>query len=230
MSTILTTSGKAAMLNALKSQPLFVAFGSGDPSWGSTVQNKAVTFVAGNAAIGVNYPGAVVVSNGSGVTYTLNSDYILNNVTGALTTISGGRIAPNATVYVTYTILPPPPAPNATSLIAEIGWKRILNYQFVVPDDFGPIQVTAGSFSAANVPTNYLYLQLILLQGELPTATIREYAIYANTQVAPGLPGGQALFSPAQIVDRGGLVTVTNTEPIVRNPMIREQFSFVLGL
>lgn len=124
----------------------------------------------------------------------------------------------------------PSPAINVTALMNEVGRRTITDWKFVVSDPTGSIEVDTGRFSLSpgNAPTNNLYVTCRFDFTDAPGAVIREIALFTNTDVAGGLPPGQAYFLPAQVTAQGMLIYVQNITPIFRSPAIQENFEAVI--
>lgn len=127
-------------------------------------------------------------------------------------------------------ISPPSENNEATSLMAEVGRRKITQWRFVVPDAAGAIEVPSGkfSFSPGNAPTNHLWVQANFDFSEASGTVIREVAVYSDTTVDAGLPPGQMYFTPDQIVAQGLMLYLDNITPIYRSPSIQENIEVVI--
>jgi hypothetical protein len=122
---------------------------------------------------------------------------------------------------------------GASALVAELGRRRIMNKQFVVPNDNGDITVDGQKYSIYNGITQYLYLEVIFDVTEAPTDVIRELAVFRGVETQEGLPDGQMYFLPDQIVAQGTVLAGDNfagDAKITRNNTTHEKFYFVLTL
>jgi hypothetical protein len=128
---------------------------------------------------------------------------------------------------------------TATTLVNEIGRRKITSWQFVVPDDEGEIIVNDPadptdkqkfSPSPENAPTNHLFLSFKFDFDDAPAATIREIGVFTDTITDPDLPPGQMYFEPADIVDPGILLAVEHTPFFNRQPAIRNTFELVITI
>jgi hypothetical protein len=127
-------------------------------------------------------------------------------------------------------LTPPAESSSATALIAELGRRVATQFFYVVPDEAGAISVASGRYSASpgNAPTRHLYVTVDFDYAEASSAVVREVAIFSDTVVQSGLPGGQAYFTPGQITDPGLMLYIENLVPIFRNPQTTENFSVVV--
>ena len=109
--------------------------------------------------------------------------------------------------------VPDPPDFEATSLIDEVGRKKVTQAFFVNEDDNGDIQMPGGRcYSQSVTPTRHLFLRFLFNYGEGVNTTIREVGIFINTKVKDGLPANQTFFTPDQIQDSGTLLLLENID------------------
>lgn len=121
-----------------------------------------------------------------------------------------------------------PEAVSKSALIAPVGYRKLTESSFVAADAAGGIVVPNGRFSVSATPTNNLYLRFTFDFEDSTAASIREIAVFIDTQVAAGLPVGQMYFSPAQITNPGTMLLAENIVKINRTPATRESFEFVV--
>ena len=130
---------------------------------------------------------------------------------------------------------------NATALVAEVGRRTVTQIGFVVADPDGDIVIPTGTTSGGDVqesryrlvtePTPNLYLRVAYQFGDAANLTIREMAIFSDTQTNPELPPGQRYFTPGELVAPGILVAAQILDtPIKRSPSVRQTEEFVLAL
>lgn len=230
--SILTNKGKRQLLESIRASELYLAWGIGSPSWSSS-QSIVVSFHPVDNTISVGYTpiGNVAVKSSNGaVTYTVGTDYSVNFNTGVVTRIAGGAIEGSATVQVTFRVEPPAENPNATALVGELGRRKVLDKQWVLPDEAGDVWTHDGRFSVSTTPTNYLMCKASFEPDEAPTATIREYGLFGGTEVVAGLPPGQRYFPVAQVTNNGFPYAVRHVPAVTRNLGTRETFYFVISL
>ncbi len=123
---------------------------------------------------------------------------------------------------------PPTESVSATALMAEIGRRKASQVQYVVPDEAGTIVLPTGSFTISATPTNHLLITTLFEYADAPSSVIREVGLFVGTTVDPGLPLGQAYFTPAQVVSPGRMLHIENLPPIFRSPALRENFEIVI--
>ena len=122
-----------------------------------------------------------------------------------------------------------PPEPIAqTALLNEVGRRLVNEVQFVAADPEGEIVVPTGRYTISATPTNHLFIRVRFDFEDVPTAIVREQALFVGTVTAAGLPVGQRFFLPAEVTDPGILLVLQNSVPIVRQPSTRETFEFVV--
>lgn len=128
-------------------------------------------------------------------------------------------------------VSPPSESPNASALISEIGRRTATSWAYVVPDVAGAVVVSTGSFSLSpgNAPTSHIWVKANFAFTDAPSAVIREVAVFSDTVLDSGLPGGQAYFTPDQLTDPGILLYLENITPIFRSPSIQENFEAVIS-
>lgn len=229
---ILTNAGKRKLLDSIRTSELFIAWGIGNPNW-STDRSIVASFhpVNNTVALGFSPVSNVVVRSSNGATtYTAGTDYSVNLNTGVVTRIAGGGIAGGATVQLSFRVEPPVENPNATGLIGELGRRRVLDKQWVLPDEAGDVWTHDGRFSISAQPTNHLMCRVSFEPDEAPAATIREYGLFGDTQVVAGLPLGQRYFTAAQVTNFGFPYVIRHMPDVVRNLGTRETIYIVISL
>lgn len=127
-------------------------------------------------------------------------------------------------------VTPPSESVDATGLMAEVGRREVTQWLFVVPDEAGAINIGSSKFSPSpsNAPTRYLYVETNFDFVEASGVVIREVAVFSDTQLIAGLPGGQKYFVPSDVDDPGIMVYLENITPIFRSPAIQENFRTVI--
>lgn len=122
------------------------------------------------------------------------------------------------------------PALQATALTNELGRVAITVSGYAVPDPVGEVQVPTGRYRLTNTPSNHLYLRCDFGFTDAVDQVIREAGLFMNSVIQQGLPAGQRYFTPDQVVAPGSLVALEHFPPIIRSPLQREQFEFVLTI
>lgn len=123
----------------------------------------------------------------------------------------------------------PPGEPiGATSLLSEVGRKKVTVKGFVVSDPAGPVVTPDGRWSISDVPTNNLYLSTQFDFQDAPSDIIREIGVFVGTVTDPALPPGQTYFLPSQVVSPGRLLHMEYRQPIYRSPTNTAQFETVI--
>lgn len=231
----LTNTGRKRLAALLHSETLFVAWGTGSVHWSTNKEITSVFNVLTNLlGVGYTYIADVVVrlASNESIVYEQGADYTFNAQTGVLTRQVSGGIPSGQSVVVAFHVNPPPASVGATSLLAEVGRRRVVNKMFVVPDNEGEIVAESGQFSPSpeNAPTNHVYLEVAFLPSEASDQSIREVGVFSQVVTQVGLPGGQLYFTPSQVTQSGDMWTSKNLPTIVRNGTSRETFHFVITL
>jgi len=117
---------------------------------------------------------------------------------------------------------------NATALLAEIGRRTATEVAFVTPNVSGDIVLPTGTFSRSVSPTSNLYVRTSFDFADASSSVIREIAIFSNSTMNAGLPGGQQYFVPGNVLTQGRLLHLEHLAPIYRSPAIRESFEVVI--
>jgi len=122
-----------------------------------------------------------------------------------------------------------PPELGDTALVAELGRASVTATGYAVADEAGAIATPTGNYRLVEEPTNNLYLRFDFGYAAASDAIIREVGLFINTTVMTGLPAGQTYFVPAELEEPGTLIAVERFAlPLVRSPLTRQQFEFVL--
>lgn len=123
-----------------------------------------------------------------------------------------------------------PESLEATALTSELGRVVAAVIGYAVPDPLGPIEVPTGFYRLSETPTNHLLLRCDYGYPDAADQVIRETGLFMDSVIADDLPPGQRYFTPAEVVDPGILVAIEHFPPVIRTPLNREQFEFVLTL
>ena len=104
---------------------------------------------------------------------------------------------------------------QATSLINEIGRKKLTRAFFVTEDEDGEIDMPGGQrYSYSEAPTRQIYLHFMFDYGEGLADAIREVGVFIDTQVKAGLPEKQTFFTPDQLEAPGTLILLEHLEVV----------------
>ncbi len=121
-----------------------------------------------------------------------------------------------------------PESPSTSSLLAEVGRRKVTQALYCTPDPAGELVVTDGRFTVSQTPTKYLYLRFAFDAADASDQTIRELAVYIGTVAKSSVPSGQDYLLPADIDDAGDLLVLEYIQKLVRSPQVRQQFEFVV--
>lgn len=130
---------------------------------------------------------------------------------------------------------------NATALTSEIGRRKVSSVSFVEQDDAGDIvipvevrpsgEVEVVRYKRVQDITPNLYISVSYDHADAANATIREVALFAETETAAGLPPGQLYFTPDEIASPGNIIAAQILKPVLlRSPSNREIMEFVLPI
>ena len=90
---ILTQSGRAAMAASIKTQPIHLAWGNGNPDWEDD-KSAEFSFADDQIDLGQTYIKELVIkSQDEQTTYTQGVDYNADSVTGLISRIPAGNMA-----------------------------------------------------------------------------------------------------------------------------------------
>jgi hypothetical protein len=228
---LLVNSGRAGLAAALKSRPMFFAWGRGATWWGATdVKNK--TFAGAPEKLTLDHApvaSLVVGAVGNSQTFATPADYLFDSNNGIVTRVNGGAIAPGATVQTQAVYGTPPLGAGDTELVSEVGRRVAASVEFVVPDPNGNLFTPGGQrWSVSPDATRYLYVAVQFDFLEASTETIREVGIFVDSVRADGVPDGQLYLTPEEIAEPGYLLLLDRFAGINRSPSARQGFSYVL--
>ena len=109
--------------------------------------------------------------------------------------------------------IPDAPDYEATTLINEIGRKKLTRAFFVKEDENGEIDMPGGRrYSYSESQTRQIYLQFMFDYGEGLANSIREIGVFMDSEVNANLPETQTFFTPEQIVNQGTLILLEHLE------------------
>jgi len=115
-----------------------------------------------------------------------------------------------------------------SSLLAEVGRRKVTQAMFCTPDPMGEVVVSQGRFALSTKETNYLYLRFAFDFLDAQDATIRELGVFVGTQTKQTTPDGRDYLLPEDIESPGTLLVLEYIEKLVRSPQVRQQFEFVV--
>lgn len=124
----------------------------------------------------------------------------------------------------------PTEAVGATTLLAEVGRRKLTQSMFCSPKTDGEIIVSQGRFTASlnNAPTKYLYLRFAYDFTDATGQSIRELGVFVGATVKTGVPAGTDYLTPSQIDQPGRLLVLEYIDKLARTSQIRQQFEFVI--
>lgn len=126
--------------------------------------------------------------------------------------------------------VPEPVTTLATALVNEIGRRTATQVKYCTPQAGGELVVPTGEFTESLTPTKYIYLRFNFDFVDAPTSSIREIAVFSDTQLVAGLPIGQRYFSPSEVQSTGILMVVERISKFDRLPSVRQSFEFVIEI
>ena len=129
---------------------------------------------------------------------------------------------------VAWDVTPVPETPDISSLVAEVGRRKVTQALYCKPDPAGELVVTEGRFTVSSAPTKYLYLRFAFDFDDAADKTIRELAVISGTTAKPTVPASQDYLFPDDIQDSGQLLVLERIQKLVRSPQVRQQFEFVV--
>lgn len=118
----------------------------------------------------------------------------------------------------------------ATALVSEIGRRTATQVKYCTPLVGGELVVPTGEFTESVTPTKYIYLRFNFDFVDAPVASIREVAVFSDTQLVGGLPVGQRYFALADIAAPGILMVIERITKFDRAPSVRQSFEFVIEI
>lgn len=125
---------------------------------------------------------------------------------------------------------PPPPDPEKTALINELGRKALFTSLYVMPDEEGGIVLSTGRYRVSETPTPHLYLKFLFDYEDGVGSSIRELGIFAGGKIEEGLPPGQTYYVPGEVEEPGILLLYETREPLLRKASERNEFEYVISL
>jgi hypothetical protein len=123
------------------------------------------------------------------------------------------------------------PLLSDTALVAELGRAQVTQVGYAIPAEAGAIEAPTGRYDLVTGPTHDLYLRFDFGFADAANNSIREVGLFMGATMVAGLPPGQTYFEPAEVDDPGIMVSVERfASPLVRSPLTRQQFEFVLTI
>ena len=117
---------------------------------------------------------------------------------------------------------------DATSLVNELGRRRVTQAMFCLPDPQGELVVPTGRFTVSDAPTKYLYMRFSFDFTDAAASTIREAAVFSGTTAKASVPAGQDYIVPSEIENPGLMLALEHIDALVRSASDRQQFEFVI--
>jgi len=223
---ILTSSGRAAIAASIKEQAIHLAWGTGDPAWGSA-HNIQTSFTDDVITLSQNPIKDVIVKEGE-TTFTPGADYSVDSVAGTITRLPLGIIAEDAVLDISYTQDTPREEITSTALLNPVGLRTVDEVLFCSGDENGELITPSGRFTASQSPTNNLFLKFTFDFEDAANQVIQELGVMVGSEFLAELPEGQRYFTPDQITTEGILLVLEHTVPLVRTAATRETFTFVV--
>jgi hypothetical protein len=112
-----------------------------------------------------------------------------------------------------------PPAPDGleAGLVAPLAFVRARAKQFVKEDKDGDIEMADGSkWSLSKKATKYLYVTFVLGFTDDPDKTLREMAVYIDTEFAKNAPPGREYNGLSDVEQKGQLLLIGRIPPVHR--------------
>ncbi|NEW96911.1 hypothetical protein [Rhodopseudomonas sp. BR0G17] len=229
----MVTSGKAALAVALKSRDIHFAWGRGETWWNADIDITAAFAGTPQAIVLPHAPVAEVVVSpaAGGEPFVENDDFVWDAASGRITRVITGAIPSGATVKIAGKYGRPDPASSLTALIDEVGRRVASTVITVVPDPDGPLSTSDGNYwTASATPTRFLYLSVLFDFAEAADQVIREVGVFVDTVRKAGIPTAQPHLLPAEIQSPGLQLIAHRRKPLIRDPVTRQGFSFVIAL
>lgn len=129
---------------------------------------------------------------------------------------------------VDWDVSQPPESITTSTLLAEVGRRKVTQAMFCSPDPLGEIVVSEGRFTISEVPTKFLYLRFAFNFLDAQDSTIRELGVFVGTVAKSTTPAGQDYLLPDDIDVPGQLLVLEYIQKLQRSPQIRQQFEFVI--
>lgn len=123
---------------------------------------------------------------------------------------------------------PPPEEVGASSLLNEVGRRKVTQALYCVPSTTGELIVPNGRFTVSNTPTRFLYLRFVFDFEDAAGVAIREQAVFLGTQAKATVPAGRQYLQPDDVADPGLMFVLERNSVLNRDPEVRQQFGFVI--
>lgn len=122
------------------------------------------------------------------------------------------------------------PSAGDNDLQAEVGRRLVEVCQYCISDASGDIVFPGDDrYLVSITPTGKLYVKVLFDFGDASDQDIRETALFQGTIPATGHETDKYL-APADIADKGILLTLDRIPKITRNTNNREIFEFILTI
>ena len=118
-----------------------------------------------------------------------------------------------------------------TELTDPVGFTRIRNKTFVVPDANGDIIMSDGTkWSKSSDPSNAFLVEGLLDLTDATGVTLRENGVYAGTEFDGTVLPGQMYIPLANVTKLGTLVELTRFPAIVRDGSLSQTLQELLEI
>lgn len=124
------------------------------------------------------------------------------------------------------------------SLETEVGRRLLKRSQFVAPDDNGDVVVATGvnddgeteyqRYMISDEPTPYLHVEFQLDFSDGADHSIREAAVFVDTEINDDVPPGQRYLLPKQLKNKGRMLLADRFKVQNMSGDIRETFEYVI--
>lgn len=225
---VMVNAGRIANAIAIKSQPIHIAWGSGEAWWNSDKSAKLTLDATGKARLPyAPIAAATVIYNGT--TMTAGNDYILAVLTGEIIRQPTGRIPARAQIDISYRTGRPDPDGTEIRLQAELGRREANSVQFVTPDENGTI-ITVGNkkWAISSKPTRYLAVTVNFNAADEPAAILREVGMFINGKLKPSGATATGYYPVSAVTDPGSLYLLDRTDPVIRSPADGRTYIYVV--
>lgn len=133
----------------------------------------------------------------------------------------------NGTSYTPWNTTPANVNLEHSTLVSEVGRRKVLYKRYVRPDNNGDIVTSSGKWSESVVPTNYLYLRVNFEQTDAFDKIIYQRGLFIGTTPKPEYSTINYLI-PDMIQSPGTMLGLSNIPELIRDPLTRETVEIVL--
>jgi hypothetical protein len=119
---------------------------------------------------------------------------------------------------------------SAVALTTPVGARRADFVQYCTPAEDGEIIVSAGRFTASDVPTKYLHVMAVFDNADAVGSDLREAGFFIGTKVKVTVPPSKLFLAPADIDEVGTLLLLDHFSKITKTADFGFTLDFVLTL